>query len=203
MKLAAIASASMISVVFALAPAKAAYLLRLAEVNGSVVATGSGSVSLAKMQFSRPSGGRAELVGALALATVGDTDNASTFPAYAGVNGPTSFGTWLFNSSSGGLGPVVGINGFSGELFVPWDYISGSPLGISTATFNGTFASLGIEEGIYRYRLGYWGGDDTFTVIIGPASGAPEPLSWAMMLGGFGFIGAAMRYRRHQSISFT
>ncbi len=35
------------------------------------------------------------------------------------------------------------------------------------------------------------------------ASAAPEPASWAMMLGGFGLIGAAMRARRKVAVSFS
>jgi hypothetical protein len=31
----------------------------------------------------------------------------------------------------------------------------------------------------------------------------PEPASWAMMLGGFGIVGAAMRYRRRQAERFA
>lgn len=31
---------------------------------------------------------------------------------------------------------------------------------------------------------------------------APEPATWAMMLLGFGLIGAAMRYRRTPRVSF-
>jgi len=34
-----------------------------------------------------------------------------------------------------------------------------------------------------------------------PSSPAPEPASWAMMVGGFGIIGAAMRARRKNAIS--
>ncbi|QJU59038.1 PEPxxWA-CTERM sorting domain-containing protein [Sphingomonas sp. AP4-R1] len=34
------------------------------------------------------------------------------------------------------------------------------------------------------------------SAIGGPASAVPEPLSWVMMGGGFGFVGGAMRYRR-------
>jgi len=32
------------------------------------------------------------------------------------------------------------------------------------------------------------------------ASAVPEPSTWALMLGGFGLIGAAVRYRRRKLI---
>jgi hypothetical protein len=34
-----------------------------------------------------------------------------------------------------------------------------------------------------------------------PASGVPEPATWAMMIGGFGMIGAAMRYGRRRKVT--
>jgi len=49
-----------------------------------------------------------------------------------------------------------------------------------------------------------WQGVQTFTgakVDIGGA--VPEPASWAMMLGGFGLVGGAMRSRRRQAVSFA
>lgn len=49
-----------------------------------------------------------------------------------------------------------------------------------------------------------WQGVQTFagaTVAIGGA--VPEPTSWAMMLGGFGLVGGAMRSRRRQAVSFA
>ena len=48
---------------------------------------------------------------------------------------------------------------------------------------------------------GIWGPN----VFLGDSkgfTGAPEPASWAMMLGGFGMIGGAMRSRRKTAVSF-
>jgi len=41
----------------------------------------------------------------------------------------------------------------------------------------------------------------TVTSVV-PTPGVPEPASWAMMLGGFGLIGGALRNRRRSSVSF-
>jgi hypothetical protein len=42
-------------------------------------------------------------------------------------------------------------------------------------------------------------------VVVGAAPGAvPEPATWAMMIGGFGMMGASMRYRRRKvAVSFA
>ena len=44
--------------------------------------------------------------------------------------------------------------------------------------------------------------DDLTLGIEGVAPGIPEPASWAMMLGGFGAVGGAMRYRR-KAVTFA
>ena len=43
-------------------------------------------------------------------------------------------------------------------------------------------------------------GDGTLTITRDAVTSAvPEPATWAMMLGGFGLVGGAMRYRRRQT----
>jgi hypothetical protein len=44
--------------------------------------------------------------------------------------------------------------------------------------------------------------DATFSATI-EATAVPEPATWAMMIGGFGIVGAAMRSRRKQTITFA
>lgn len=44
---------------------------------------------------------------------------------------------------------------------------------------------------------------DNFTYkAVGAAAAVPEPASWAMMIGGFGMIGATLRSRRRTSVVF-
>jgi PEP-CTERM motif len=43
---------------------------------------------------------------------------------------------------------------------------------------------------------------DNITLFAAPTGGVPEPASWALMLGGFGLTGAAMR-RRQRTVSVT
>jgi len=41
------------------------------------------------------------------------------------------------------------------------------------------------------------------STLGGPPGGVPEPASWALMLGGFGMIGGAMRARRRIAVTFS
>ena len=51
-------------------------------------------------------------------------------------------------------------------------------------------------------REGYWGPNVFFGSAGGFTGGVPEPASWAMMLGGFGLVGSAMR-RRKTAVTFA
>lgn len=43
---------------------------------------------------------------------------------------------------------------------------------------------------------------DKLSVTVGTSGAVPEPASWALMLGGFGLVGGAMRSRRKAVVSF-
>jgi hypothetical protein len=43
---------------------------------------------------------------------------------------------------------------------------------------------------------------DNYTVTIALAGAVPEPATWAMMIGGFGLVGGALR-RRARAVSFA
>jgi hypothetical protein len=59
--------------------------------------------------------------------------------------------------------------------------------GISIDGFSAiTVKSAGIATGSQVYSIG----------LVGVPFGVPEPAVWAMMLGGFGLAGAAIRRRR-------
>lgn len=56
--------------------------------------------------------------------------------------------------------------------------------------------------GTWYFTLTTAGGDSMRVTSMTPAGGVPEPASWAMMIGGFGMVGAAMRRRQKVQVSF-
>jgi len=101
--------------------------------------------------------------------------------------------------ASSGSGDRFGIDVASGtaRLWVSPFYHSGSALSATDTWDNTTLADLGLDPGVYTYSWGSGADADTLQVRIGGAiGGVPEASTWAMMLGGFGLIGGAMRRRR-------
>lgn len=132
----------------------------------------------------------------------------------AALNG-TTIGTSLYNS--GDVALQVGTNTFSG-------------FSISTVTgqtYVGYLTTAGVTNPVEGARINYYttsnyaggelfiinGGspngqtanltafDSAFTATFASAAAAaPEPASWALMIGGFGVVGGAIRSRRHKAL---
>jgi hypothetical protein len=86
-----------------------------------------------------------------------------------------------------GIGLVVDQPGPTGEVDTPFDVIAPS-------------------DGIYNFELAYGeccGGPAVirFDVNGQPAGGVPEPAMWALMLAGFGLVGATLRSRRREQLA--
>lgn len=97
-------------------------------------------------------------------------------------------------------------------LGVSGDYIGGSVVQsmgttILTADAFANLTATSFSFTGFTYRLDYFAGSATaftpsqlslgYTVgISAPPPSVPEPATWAMMIGGFGAIGASMRQRR-------
>ncbi|HWI87470.1 MAG TPA: PEPxxWA-CTERM sorting domain-containing protein, partial [Sphingomonas sp.] len=65
------------------------------------------------------------------------------------------------------------------------------------------FYVLNAAEGINKIHLAYDASSNLVVFTTGTlVSEAPEPSSWAMMIGGFGMIGATLR-RRKVSMTFA
>lgn len=56
--------------------------------------------------------------------------------------------------------------------------------------------------GAYQEYSSNTGGSFT-TITISDAGDVPEPATWAMMVGGFGLVGTALRTRRRTTVSFA
>jgi len=68
--------------------------------------------------------------------------------------------------------------------------------------FTGSTSAPVLSTGTFALTDYYTGGNLTLTVTPVGVSSVPEPASWAMMIGGFGVIGGAMR-RRRTKVSFA
>ena len=204
-KRAMIIGATVVCGALAASGAEAAYVVNFSQVGGDVVAEGSGSFDFLQSSFIgflnpmvlgvNPSSG---------FLGVGNEDNygnpESYGDQYASITGPASFGSGGFTAATSTTGTVSGIDAGGGYFIVSGGYSSGQTVTSSTTTWQGaTFSSLGLTSGTYVWTLGT--SSDTFTINV-PGSDAPEPASWAMMLAGFGLVGAAMRSRRKVALSF-
>ena len=120
-------------------------------------------------------------------------------PTRSGINAPPNFGPGLYAKADVATGLVVKLSGGPDTSFVlPLMYQSGTPLGVSSATWNNaSFNSLGLFEGSYVWSWGSGANADTYTLLIGSSTlPVPEPGTWALLMLGLAIAGA-LRLRRH------
>ena len=137
-------------------------------------------------------------------ATVDDIETA-----YNGAKDPDIDLTWLgaTDDSFGGNGQLSG----SWSFAQPVDYIAVKAgnqfmLYFVGGATSGSWSTAGLvnPNGNQHPQLGlshlaFYSGLDS----SGNPQGVPEPASWAMMLGGFGLTGGAMRARKKTRITFA
>jgi hypothetical protein len=149
----------------------------LTEEGPNVVATGSGAINTTALVLLSHQSNFAGIEPKFAAIFTGPT----SFPlntVYAGLTGPTNFGSGSQTLASSGSGMFVGVAGLSGSIYVPRDYVSGMPV-MSTLTWdNATFASLGVTPGTYVWKWGSGANAGSFTLRA---------------LGGAGFAGHKRR----------
>jgi len=91
----------------------------------------------------------------------------------------------------------------SNAHFAGWNGTNPSNGDISLLnTGNFAFSVSGAVSGAGFIGSSYWAAFNDITTSSA-SSPAPEPASWAMMLGGFGLVGGAMRSRRKAGVSFA
>lgn len=102
-------------------------------------------------------------------------------------------GTYTNTNLNGGIfGPL-------GVTFGTSDLVGFDISGITGAGFfslNDGFFSIDLNSGAAS-RIGTVGAGNLIGLSLAPAAAVPEPATWALMLLGFGAIGASMRRRRH------
>lgn len=169
-----------------LAPAAAnatPYVVRIVQQGSNVIASGSGEFDLTGLTFdSVYSTSEAGIGPNVAGLYSGSSNSPAGVSSYAGVTGPTSFGSGCCTYTPNSTGDAVYIYEAIQFFAVPFGYQSGSPLSNTTIWNNATFASLGVTPGTYVWTWGT-GADQSFTLMIGSAVGVPEPAA----LGIFGF----------------
>jgi hypothetical protein len=167
--------------------AKATYIATLNEVGTDVVGIGSGSIDLTELTFGGNLSDFSALINpTIAMLFLGSGDVA----IYSGLSGPTNFGSGGFTPANSQTGNIVGIFGGAVSLLhLPVNYISATPLGTSTGTWNSaTFASLGLTPGTYVWTWGSGIHADNFTLQIGPANVPETGSTIALMLGAVGTL---------------
>jgi hypothetical protein len=157
-----------------------AYTVTLEQAGANVVANGSGAINLTGLTFGTFISTTAGIVpnsGFIGLAT-GRADG------YFGYSGPSSFGSGSDTFASSSSGDPVGIEGVGRLpfLFVPVNYVSGTPISSSAIWNNATFASLGVTPGTYVWTWGTGLPNQNFTLIIGGA-GVADGGSTISLLG--------------------
>jgi MYXO-CTERM domain-containing protein len=182
-------------------PAQAAYTLTIQPNLTGVTATGAGSINfygLALYGNELDSSLIAASGGAVIIGPA--TPTSDTY--YSGIAEPDvafEMGGEFFSASGGGA--IVGLGTFlqtsGGVIAVPQGYVSGTPLGTTTATWtDATISGLGLAPGAYVWSWGSGATADSFTLdIVADAGAVPEAATWAMMLLGLAGL-AVVRTRR-------
>lgn len=114
------------------------------------------------------------------------------------ANGKAADGTFVFDDAASKL------IGKSGGNWNPGTYRSADPLSV----FNGLESAGLWTLKIYDTKANLFGGngelcDWTLQLTPTPTSAVPEPATWAMMIAGFGMVGAQLRRRRATTVALV
>jgi hypothetical protein len=157
-------------------PAEAGYIVTLQQVGTDVVATGSGVIDLTGLSIV---GHHVPTLTDIEPANGGIFTGATAFAdVYRGdVSGPTRFGSGSATYTNNASGDMVGIYAVFGNIVVvPTGYVSGTALS-DTAIWSGkTFATLGVNPGMYIWTWGS-GANQNFTLQLLPCVGRCTPTS--------------------------
>jgi len=114
------------------------------------------------------------------------------FDVYVPFNGSRNANDATFSAVVGG----DNFASFAASSLTPGTWLHydaiGFASGTGTVSFDFSFTSFGVPAKDFVIDKVYFG-----------TPGVPEPASWAMMLGGFGLVGGAMRSRRRTTVSLA
>ena len=128
------------------------------------------------------------------------------FVFFSGVGGSTDVNNinLTFSDDAAGFAPESFFDGpLVSGTYLPSNYYEYEFTNFTNATSFGDFAGLAANGTWSLYVLDTFAGDEGtiaggFSLtLVTDAGVVPEPATWAMMIGGFGAAGAAMRRRRH------
>ncbi|MEN2784928.1 PEPxxWA-CTERM sorting domain-containing protein [Sphingomonas qilianensis] len=196
-----------------------------APENGPPAGSAGGNPLVIGTQLGFTSATLAALGGGLSSASVrftlfdgdsGPFDFDSGMDNSLGLNG-INFGYWsgvsTQETSSDGLTVFSSGSGFGNNILSTGFFTNTNSADLSTffATLTGGSVAFSLTDvdpfdNFYDFTQGIDGGliDVGTGPVVTPVPGVPEPATWAMMLLGFGFIGAAMRRKiRVSEVNFN
>ncbi|HMI20814.1 MAG TPA: PEPxxWA-CTERM sorting domain-containing protein [Sphingomonas sp.] len=150
-----------------------------------------------------PSGSNVSGAGLFLVSGVGTTDTV-TISLWTDL--PNQFGATLLASAS-----TMGSVGSWADVFWAPVSVAANQTYFLVFSGNNTLGAAGDTQNNYVFGNtyanssfdSYPGYDYTFRTYSSDAvSPSPEPASWALMVGGFGMVGGALRSRRKTSLSF-
>ena len=172
----------------------------------------------------------AALLASVATPAISATNLITNGDFSAGLAGWTETNSCCYYSDGDGFHEgAVGDSGYlsqtfadmiGGSLTLDFDYGGGSNYQyviFNGLTVPGSYVANPSGYQHYTFSLGAGSGSDTLTfagrndpsyntlahVSVTQTAAVPEPASWALMLGGFGAIGGAMRSRRKTIVNFA
>lgn len=189
----------------AAATSQAAVIINITELANTVTAEASGSVNyysnLLYTGYTGPvpafsySGNTAG-----GLFYTGATTGPLGLYIYRGITGPTTIGTGAFTPADSSTGEGIAVSNQPGglELLVPQNYVAGSALGTSTATWNSKrITDLGLT---YNSTFTWSWTDlsnntDTITLYVGPdpTAAVSAPSTLALLCFSLGMAGYARK----------
>jgi hypothetical protein len=120
------------------------------------------------------------------------TLRAATGISFGGLASGDTLGSVLLSDADTGVGHFVTID------------LNAAGIAALNAAAGSTFLFGGVVTYSQHAEFaGYTGGYPAAYLSLTQSGAVPEPASWALMLGGFGLVGSAMRRRRRAAVSFA